>query len=102
MHPLARRIRCAKQADPDQEVSSEFFGPRTRILQNEPREDLPQYVQNERAREVLHQKYVEPAPKQYAEAADLGLTFATYRRALALGVSVVTESLWAREVEAAS
>jgi hypothetical protein len=51
-----------------------------------------------RVRSVLDRTYVTPAPKQYAAAVDLGLSFATYRRALATGVAAIVDALWADEV----
>ncbi|MCA9516710.1 MAG: ATP-binding protein [Myxococcales bacterium] len=53
---------------------------------------------DERVRGVMHRTYVTPAPKQLAAAAELGLSFATYRRALAAGVAAVTEALWLAEL----
>ena len=55
-------------------------------------------LDNERVGAVLNKAYVDPAGKQYAAAADLGMSFATYRRDLARGVEKVTEALWGAEV----
>lgn len=55
-------------------------------------------LRDERVRAVLDRTYLNPAPKQYAAAVELGLSFATYRRALATGVAAVVDALWSEEV----
>lgn len=57
-------------------------------------------VVDERCRRVLERTYLDPAPKQYAAAVELGLSFATYRRALGRGVELLTAALWEQETQA--
>jgi hypothetical protein len=51
-----------------------------------------------RAHRALHSTYVQPTPVQKQAAADLGLTWTTYRRHLTEGVAMLVEQLWRREV----
>lgn len=48
----------------------------------------------------VERTYVDPAVKQHAAAVELGLSFATYRRALATGVTAVVDALWVEEIAA--
>ena len=52
---------------------------------------------DQRLYRVLDLTYFNPAPKQEAAANQLGLSFSTYRRALAAGVERLTEWLWQQE-----
>ena len=59
---------------------------------------------NERDRKlyrVLDLTYFNPAPKQEAVAARLGLSLSTYRRYLTTGIDRLTEWLWRQEQESA-
>jgi TolB-like protein/Flp pilus assembly protein TadD len=59
---------------------------------------------NERDRKlyrVLDLTYFNPAPKQEAAAARLGLSLSTYRRYLTTGIDRLTEWLWRQEQESA-
>ena len=59
---------------------------------------------NERDRKlyrVLDLTYFNPAPKQEAAAARLGLSLSTYRRYLTSGIDRLTEWLWRQEQESA-
>jgi hypothetical protein len=51
---------------------------------------------------VLHQTYFAPAAKQRAIAAELGLSFITYRRHLATGIQRLADRLWSRQGEVSS
>lgn len=55
---------------------------------------------DQRLYRILDLTYFNPAPKQEAAAARLGLSFSTYRRHLTAGVDRLIEWLWRQEQEA--
>lgn len=57
---------------------------------------------NARGFDVLERTYIRPAPKQLAAAHDLGLSFATYRRALVEATDQLVARVWALERERGS
>ncbi|MEZ4323403.1 MAG: ATP-binding protein [Myxococcota bacterium] len=62
--------------------------------------DAIEGVHDARSRAALEKVYVKDAPKQFAAAAELGLSFGTFRRALSHGVEQLTDALWRNEVRA--
>jgi hypothetical protein len=60
-------------------------------------ETLAGAPRGERGGRALHRTYVEPAAVQKQAAADLGLSFSSYRRDLAHGIELLVERLWPDE-----
>lgn len=74
---------------------------RASVLQNLIRETalgLQGHPKRERAYRALLHTYVRPAPTQEKAAELLDLPFSTYRRHLAEGIALLTETLWLQEL----
>ncbi len=114
---FADAVRAALRAcagAPDQLASSPLLGSRLLAEWAEDETPTPAMIRevlevavssladerDERPRRAVEVTYLKGAPTQEAAAERLGLSFSTYRRALAKGVDGAIDWLWARETSA--